>query len=524
MTEPIRILFVEDIPDDMELASIELQKDGIAVVSMRVDKENELIQALDSFLPDLVISDYSMPGFDGMEALRIIQQHDQNLPVIMFTGSINEEVAVECMKQGASDYILKDKIARLPYAVKEVLVTKKLWEAREKNMAEKKGYIEELEKLNTELAAARQASLNVMEDLIAEIEQKEIVSKELAESENKFRGIAQQISDLIYITDTEGLIEFISPSSIQLFGYVPEEMVGKHFMQFLEESQIPLAQKKFQAAIETGKREKELIFTMKRKGGTLFQGELQATVFIQDNERVGTLGLIRDITDRLMAEKEIKETAQKLRNLTTHIQEVREEERKEIAQNLHDDLGQKLTALNIDLAWLAGRIPVDLPELSEKINGMHGLIMETATRIKQISSQLRPSILDDLGISAALIWQTNEFSARTETPCKVSIIPEDMTMSEEAGTQVFRIVQEALTNIMRHAEASNVVINLIEKENKWRLRIKDNGKGISEEDREESHSFGLAGMEERAHLCGGTFTIKGAPGKGTEIVVEVPIS
>ena len=775
MTDPIRILFVEDVPYDMELAGIELQKAGIAVVSKRVDKEEELIQALESFLPNLVICDYSMPRFNGMEALTIIKKQDTSIPVIMFTGSQNEMVAVECMKAGASDYILKDTITRLPYAVKEVLEKRALLEARNRLHEEEKSRAEELERLNAELTESRHASLNIMADLNAEIEQKDNARKELTvsetrfkhlfhymtngvaiytpvdnggdfifkdinqsgeklsqvtrdqvlgkrlsevfpgameyglvdalrkviktgqpefipikiyndsriqqwventiyklpsdeivaiyldtsarekalealrnseekykllftrmsegfaiheivldekgnpvdyrflemnpafekmtgwkstdvtgrtvleampgiekewitnygkvaltgkpikfqqyskelekwfsvsafspekgkfatiftditgkikvehalrESENKFRGIAEQMSDMVYITDMAGLITFISPTSRDIFDYEPEEMVGNHFMMFLDEAQVKLAQEKFRFTVKTGETETELVLTMKRKDGTLFQGELKSTVFMQDNKPIGTMGLIRDITDRLEAEKALKESHQKLRGLTTHIQEVREEERKDIAQNLHDDLGQRLTALNIDLAWLAGRIPIDLPELSEKINGMHGLLLETATRIKQISSQLRPSILDDLGISAAITWQVNEFLLRTDVPCKLSIIPEDIMMPADIGTQVFRIVQEALTNIMRHAEASTVVISLIEKEKQWRLRIKDNGKGFTEEELGEKQSFGLSGIEERTKLCNGTISIKSKPGSGVEIIVEIPI-
>ncbi|MBE0647015.1 MAG: response regulator [Bacteroidales bacterium] len=233
------------------------------------------------------------------------------------------------------------------------------------------------------------------------------------------------------------------------------------------------------------------------------------------------LNILEDLKQQNIARKQSEE---RLRELTTHIQEVREEERAEIAQNLHDDLGQKLTALNIDLAWLAARVPVDFPELSDKIDTMHELILDTASRIKEISSKLRPSILDDLGIAAAISWQANEFSNRTDIPCKVSIIPESLTMPSNTATQVFRIVQESLTNIMRHAEASNVVISLIEKQKKWRLRIKDNGDGFMEEELGDKKSFGLSGMEERTKLCNGTFSIKSKPGSGVEIIVEIPIS
>ncbi|MBN1198645.1 MAG: PAS domain S-box protein, partial [Bacteroidales bacterium] len=344
----------------------------------------------------------------------------------------------------------------------------------------------------------------------------------LKESENKFRGITEQIQDVIYMTDKAGRIVYISPASLEIFGYSQDEMLGKPFTGFLEKSQIPLALKKFRFSMKTNQTERDLILTMKRKDNSLFQGELKATLFFEGNKVLGSLGLIRDITDRIKAERALRETTQKLRDLATYIQEVREEERKEIAQDLHDDLGQKLTAMNIDLSWIACRLPADFPEVSDKLYKVQELLLETVTRVKQISSQLRPSILDDLGIAAAIVWQANEFSARTDTPCIVNILPDDLTMPSTTEIQVFRIVQESLTNIMRHAEATNVMISLIQKESSWRLRIKDNGIGFSQEETAMKQSFGIIGMEERTHLCGGTFSIAGEPDKGTEIIVEIP--
>ena len=299
----------------------------------------------------------------------------------------------------------------------------------------------------------------------------------------------------------------------------------RSMMRIKSANMLALHQKEILAQRVSEQTEKLTNELERRKQAEIIQTEVQAKL---KKSQISLLNILEDLKAqniaRLESEKALKESHEKLRDLAAHIQEVREEERKEIALNLHDDLWQKLTALNIDLAWLAARIPTDFPEVSDKLISMQGLLMETVTGVKQISSKLRPSILDDLGIGAAIIWQTNEFSNRTDVPCKVSIIPEDMTMPDEIGTQVFRIVQEAFTNIMRHSEASNVVLSLIANESKWRLRIKDNGEGFSEEDIVDKQSFGLTGMEERARLCGGTFTIKGAPGKGTEIVVEIPIS
>jgi len=227
MTNPIRILFVEDVPADMELGAVELQKADIACVTMRVDKEKELSHALQTFHPELVICDYSMPRFNGMEAVRLIQGHDPNLPVIMFTATQNEMVAVECMKAGAVDYILKDNITRLPFAIKEALGKKHLRKTREKAMNESQAYIAELKKLNEELKTARQASLNLLEDLSAEMEINESTRKDLAKSEQKYRKLFEFMAQGVFYQDATGTMADVNESALRLFGLTRDEFLGR---------------------------------------------------------------------------------------------------------------------------------------------------------------------------------------------------------------------------------------------------------------------------------------------------------
>ena len=216
--DPIRILFIEDRKTDVELAEHELAKEGIQISSHRVEMEEELRKALKTFCPDLIICDYSMPQFDGLEALKIIKNHDEMLPVIMFTGTQNEEVAVECMKLGAVDYILKDNITRMPFAVKEALERKKA-SAVVKMMNEKvKERSRELEKANTDLLAARDASLNLMQDLLVEIEERKLAEASLHESEGKYRELVENLNDVAYSVSLDGTINYVSPSSLQILG------------------------------------------------------------------------------------------------------------------------------------------------------------------------------------------------------------------------------------------------------------------------------------------------------------------
>ncbi len=303
MTDPIRILFVEDTASDMELACIELQKAGIAVVSKRVDKEEELVPALESFLPNLVICDYSMPRFNGMEALTIIQKQDTSIPVIMFTGSQNEMVAVECMKAGASDYILKDTITRLPFAVKEVLEKRALIEARNRLHEEEKSRAKEMERLNAELTEARYASLNIMADLNAEIEQKEIARGKLAGSEEKFRELVENLNDVIYLISLDGLITYVSPATWQILGYKPSELIGTHFAHLVIPEDVEHIRQAFGSVLKGDITPRE--YRMLTKSGDVRWVRTSSRPVKAGEKITGLQGVLTDIHERKQAEEEL---------------------------------------------------------------------------------------------------------------------------------------------------------------------------------------------------------------------------
>jgi len=222
------------------------------------------------------------------------------------------------------------------------------------------------------------------------------------------------------------------------------------------------------------------------------------------------------------AEEELKKSREELRNLSTYLQSVREEERTRIAREIHDELGQALTALKIDLSWLNNRLPEEQKPLFEKIESMSKLIDSTIQTVRRISSELRPGILDDLGIAAAIEWQAEEFQSRTGIKCEVTLEPEDIILDKDYSTTIFRICQEAMTNVARHANATRVEVSLKEKSGKLVLEVKDNGKGITEEQIADPKSFGLIGIRERTHFWEGEVIISGIPDKGTTVTVSIP--
>jgi len=228
--------------------------------------------------------------------------------------------------------------------------------------------------------------------------------------------------------------------------------------------------------------------------------------------------------ERRQAAMELKRSQALFRNLSTHLQAVREEERTRIARRIHDDLGQALTALKIDLSWLDKRLTKDQDTIREKLESMVTLINETIETVHNVSEDLRPGILDDFGLAAAIEWQAEEFQKRTGMKCRTSLPPNEFELSKEKSTNLFRIVQESLTNVIRHADATSVEINLRVRDSVLWLEIMDNGKGIAPEAVSNPTSFGLIGIRERVHSLVGEVDIAGTPQGGTRIIVSIPIS
>ena len=220
-------------------------------------------------------------------------------------------------------------------------------------------------------------------------------------------------------------------------------------------------------------------------------------------------------------EDEIRNSREQLRNLSSHLQSIREEERGVIAREIHDDLGQSLTALKMDVSWLNKHLHKNKEKTQTKINGMSFLISETIRSVQRISSELRPGLLDDLGLSSAIQWYTNEFVSRTGIKCEVTLDPKEIKLEENLSIAIYRIFQESLTNVIRHANATKVNVNFTLNKNNLNLVVKDNGIGIDEDKLEDPKSLGLIGMQERLYPWNGTVTISGREGKGTTVTVNV---
>ena len=227
--------------------------------------------------------------------------------------------------------------------------------------------------------------------------------------------------------------------------------------------------------------------------------------------------------ERNRAEREIRDSREQLRNLSAHLQSVREEERTRMAREIHDELGQGLTALKMDVSWLNRHYLEEEITFKNKLTSMEEVIDRTIETVQKLSGELRPGILDDLGLAAAIEWQAEEFEKRMGIECQVSLSPEAIILNREQSTTMFRIFQETLTNVIRHARATMVEVRLQKQRGSIVLEVSDNGRGITEAEIFDPRSFGLIGMRERVDFIDGEVTIVGSPGKGTRITVTLPL-
>ncbi len=219
----------------------------------------------------------------------------------------------------------------------------------------------------------------------------------------------------------------------------------------------------------------------------------------------------------------LRESEENLRALSARMRSVREDEQIRIAREIHDELGQALTGLKMDLTWLGGRLPADQKPLLKKIKSMFRLIDETIRSVRKIASGLRPDLLDEVGLAAAIGWQARDFQLRTGIRCNVNLPPDSDGLDQERSTAVFRIFQEVLTNVARHANATRVDVFMRQDADTLTLEVQDNGRGISAAEMRGSKSLGLLGMRERVLLFSGKLDINGSRGRGTQVTVSLPL-
>ena len=326
----------------------------------------------------------------------------------------------------------------------------------------------------------------------------------------------------------EGLGRFMQDAHIaecnlayaRMFGLSsPEEMVGKRLRDlgsFSDQGSL----ESYRASARGGFRTVD--FQGLDKAGNLKYFQSTEIPIVENGMLVHIWGTTRDVSELKRADEERRRSFDQLRALAARLQSIREEERKRVAREIHDQLGRALTAIKIDMSSLVLELRAGEKQHSQRTSSILRLVDESIQAVRRISTELRPGMLDDVGLVGTIEWAGEDFQARTGTTCRLDLPQDDIVVDAERATAIFRIFQETLTNVARHADASEVKVRLAKEGHELTLEVRDNGKGIPEDKLSGSESLGILGMRERAILLGGELTISSTPGTGTTVRVRIP--
>ena len=349
----------------------------------------------------------------------------------------------------------------------------------------------------------------------------------LIESEDRYRSLIELSPEAI-IVHTEGKVMYANNSTLKyLCAANKEELIGKSMADLMPgEYKEEIHEKMRRAKEMPGIVDTLQMKFLTPKGNPMYLEAVGAPVKYL-GKPAGQV-IIRDITARKLYEEELSNSREQLRSLAAHLQDATETERARLAREMHDELGQYLTGLKMDISFLRDTIEETVEgdnrnAILERIDSASELLNTTVHSVRKLSADLRPAVLDSLGLLAAIEWQAEEFQNRMGIACSCFLTVEEVSLPPDHTTAIFRIFQESLTNIAKHSHATRVSIEFGKENNFYLLEIKDNGKGISEEDKAKVNSFGLLGIRERTYLFGGSTEITGLPGKGTTVRVTIPI-
>ncbi len=333
-------------------------------------------------------------------------------------------------------------------------------------------------------------------------------------------GVLDALPFYVLLVDSDHNIIMANSAVRNHLGKKPEDIIGGYCPKVVHGLDEPWYACPLEEAVEKGAGIEREVFD--RESRRWINSAIYPTdVYIQGSKRI-LFHMVTDITRRKQLERRLKTSHKKLRRVSANLESVREEERKHVAREVHDELGQTLAALKIDLSWLSKRLPEEQELLHNKTQAMNTLVDEAIQTVKRVISELRPGILDDLGLEAAMEWQAQEFENLTGIKCEFSSGSNEIVLDQDRSTALFRIFQEALTNVARHANATKVKANMEEGRRKIVLKIRDNGNGIEKRQLYNPKAFGLIGMRERARLLGGSLKISSVSGRGTTVTLSIP--
>ena len=444
---------------------------------------------------------YVSPSCESLSGYTVAELLGKPADFLVFPDDIENVRSAIHMLQGSEDrYVVEHRLSRKDGSV--------IWvESTGRAVRDASGKVMEIQSCVRDITDRRQAE-NLVQNQLAEI---------ASYYDNIPVGLAVFDADLRFIRINRLLAEINGIPAADHIGKSVKEIVPT-----LEETARNVASN----IIGTGQPVRNIEFTGEtdaQPGVARSWLESWYPLMGADQEIFGFTVIVEEITERKRAVEEIEKINDQLRRLSAHLQDTIEKERLSIAREIHDDLGQSLSALKMDINWIKKRLHSDQTPVAEKLDVMASEINRSIQSVKRICTELRPAILDDLGLAYIVEWHTSQFQERTGIRCCLNMKMTDVTIDSPITTALYRIHQEALTNVARHAQATEVDVSLAYKENRILLEIKDNGRGIRDSDLSGSTSYGIIGMRERVYALGGDFDISGKPGRGTRISVSVPV-
>ena len=482
----LRALLVEASPDDARRTLAKLKQSSYAVTHLRVENASSMEKALADGGWDVVLCSFDPSGFSGLDALKLMQEAGIDLPFLFLSHDRREATIIKAIQAGAGGYVFKDNLNFLASSIEH-----SLREAR-------------LRREHNEAQIALQSYQARLHSFISNLP-----------------GMAFQLH-----LDSNGVLSFpyVSEGGRSLLGFEPINL--KQNSVLFQNILYPNDRASFHQSMRVSADKLSLWNWEGRivmaQNGKIKWVNMRCTPRKLDNGDVLWEGIMTNISQSKFAGIGLKQSQEQLRELSSHIQDAREQERLHIARDIHDDMGGTLTAIKIDTVWLIERLHDNNPELLAKAKGIESLVDRCMKSANNILRSLRPSVLDSFGIIAAIEMEAEEFEKRTGISCPINQVDEGSEISPDASIALFRIFQETLTNIMKHAKASEVTVDIANRREGVDLVISDNGCGLKEVDRQKPRSFGLRGIQERVAHFNGKVLISSKPGKGTKVEVHIP--
>lgn len=356
--------------------------------------------------------------------------------------------------------------------------------------------------------------------IIRDIRKRKSAEKDLRNSEHKYRLLFEQNPMPMWMLSLpERKFLAVNDAAVAFYGYDKATFLEMRLEDIQPEKLRDVSN--IANTYQTGIQNHGVYEHIKKNGDKVMVGILSHE--IEYEGRPAKLELANDMTEKIQAEEALKKSHEELRMLASYLEKARETERTHIAREIHDELGQQLTGLKMDLSWLNKKINVQDESVKEKMKEVMGLMDETVKSVRTLATKLRPSLLDDLGLVAAMEWQSEEFQKRTGIQTTLETQVATRKIPQEIATNLFRIYQESLTNILRHAQATNVQVKLTQHDAILELQIHDNGKGFDEKMLAMKQTLGILGMKERTIEMNGIFSVISKPGQGTTIQINVPL-